>query len=88
MGVLPLQFEQGTDVTSLGIDGSETITIKGLASDLTQGKKITITIQPKDGKDSISFTASIRLDNPMEIEYYRHGGILHKVLCQMLASSS
>ncbi|MEA3466609.1 MAG: aconitate hydratase AcnA [Thermodesulfobacteriota bacterium] len=88
MGVLPLQFEPGIDVTSLGIDGSETITIKGLADELTPGKKITVTVQPKDGKASISFMASVRLDNPMEIEYYRHGGILHKVLRQMLATSS
>jgi len=84
MGVLPLQLEKGADAASLGLDGSETITIKGLADDLSPGKKVTVIVQPKTGKDTFSFTASVRLDNPMEIEYYRHGGILHKVLRQML----
>ncbi len=56
--------------------------------DTWNGKTITVTVQPKEGKDSSSFMASVRLDNPMEIEYYRHGGILHKVLRQILASSS
>jgi len=88
MGVLPVQFEPGIDVTSLGIDGSETITINGLADELTPGKKITVTVQPKEGNNPSSFMASVRLDNPLEIEYYRHGGILHKVLRQMLATSS
>ncbi len=86
MGVLPLQFEPGTDAASLGIDGSETITLKGLSNELAPGKKITVTVQPREGKKSISFMASIRLDTPMEMEYYRHGGILHKVLRQMLTS--
>lgn len=85
MGVLPLQFEPGTDVASLGIDGSEKITITGLSKELIPGGMVTVTIQQKDEKNPISFMAFLRLDNTMEVEYYRHGGILHKVLRQMLA---
>ena len=88
MGVLPLQFEAGTDTDSLGIDGSEKITITGITKGLTPGGKVTVTIQKKDDKNPISFTASVRLDNDMEVEYYRHGGILHKVLRQILAQET
>jgi aconitate hydratase len=87
MGVLPLQFEPGEDVDSLGIDGSEIITIQGLADGLTPGGRVMVTVQ-KDGKTASSFTVSIRLDNAMEVEYYRHGGILYKVLRQMLSGGS
>jgi aconitate hydratase A / 2-methylisocitrate dehydratase len=86
MGVLPLQFEAGEDAASLGINGSEQITILGLKKGLKPGGQVTVTIQPKKGKDSTSFTASVRLDNLVELEYYRHGGILHKVLRQTLAA--
>lgn len=88
MGVLPLQFEQGMDAASLGIDGSEKITIKGLVNGLTPGGQVTVTVQQKDEKLPLSFTASVRLDNAMEVEYYRHGGILHKVLRQMLVQEA
>ncbi len=88
MGVLPLQFEAGTDTDSLGIDGSEKITITGITKGLTPGGKVTVTIQKKDDKNPISFTASVRLDNDMEVKYYRHGGILHKVLRQILAQET
>ncbi len=88
MGVLPLEFEPGTDVASLGIDGSEKITIKGLGDEMSPGGQVTVTIQQKDGKTPVSFVACIRLDNAMEVEYYRHGGILHKVLRQMLATKN
>jgi aconitate hydratase A / 2-methylisocitrate dehydratase len=88
MGVLPLQFEPGTDAASLGIDGSEKITIEGVADGLTPGGQVTVTVQQKDGKSQMSFMASVRLDNAMEVEYYRHGGILHKVLRQMLAQET
>ena len=84
MGVLPLQFEAGEDAASLGLDGSEKITIHGLADGLIPGAQVRVTVQ-KDDASSISFTAGVRLDNGMEVEYYRHGGILHKVLRQILA---
>ena len=84
MGVLPLQLEEGEDTDSLGIDGSERITLHGLADGLTPGAQVRVTVQ-KDDDASFSFSATVRLDNGMEVEYYRHGGILHKVLRQILA---
>lgn len=83
MGVLPLQFEPGTDAASLGIRGDEKVTIEGLHNELIPGEHVTISVQPKE-KPAISFQATIRLDNAMEVAYYRHGGILHKVLRQIL----
>ncbi len=85
MGVLPLQFEAGEDAASLGLDGSERISISGLADGLRPGERVKVAVQ-KDNESSISFTAAIRLDNGMEVEYYRHGGILHKVLRRILVS--
>ena len=84
MGVLPLQFIDGTDGTTLALDGSEQISITGLAEDLEPGAELTVTIQREDNTSPQTFQATVRLDNPMELEYYRHGGILHKVLRQML----
>jgi aconitate hydratase len=88
MGVLPLQFEKGTDAESLGIDGSEQITVTGIAQGLTPGGQVSVTIEKKGEDKAHSFTATVRLDNSMEVEYYRHGGILHKVLRQILAMES
>ncbi len=84
MGVLPLQFEDGIDASTLGINGSETITIEGISDDLIPGGKLTVLCKRRDGKMTRSFSALIRLDSAMEVEYYRHGGILHKVLRQAL----
>ncbi|MEM0121475.1 MAG: aconitate hydratase AcnA [Thermoprotei archaeon] len=78
MGVLPLQFLGGENTQSLGLDGSETFDIV-VPDNLTPGQTLSINVTKKDGK-TFSFTVRIRLDTPMEIEYYRHGGILHYVL--------
>jgi len=85
MGVLPLQFVDGTDSATLDLDGSEELTIKGIATDLTPGAQITVTVDRGDNKGLTEFLTTVRLDNPVELEYYRHGGILQKVLRQMLA---
>ncbi|AGF79280.1 aconitase [Desulfocapsa sulfexigens DSM 10523] len=85
MGVLPLQFVDGADCTTLDLDGSEELTIKGIATDLTPGAQITVTVDRGDNKGLTEFLTTVRLDNPVELEYYRHGGILQKVLRQMLA---
>ncbi|MCF8057016.1 MAG: aconitate hydratase AcnA [Desulfocapsa sp.] len=84
MGVLPLQFAPGTDAESLDIDGSEQLTISGLAGDLAPGAEITVTVE-RVGRPAKDFQAIARLDSLMELEYYRHGGILQKVLRQMLS---
>ncbi len=80
MGVLPLNFMDGDTPESLGLDGTETYDIKGLG-DGTE-KEVDVTATREDG-DTIEFKARVRLDTPKEVEYYRHGGILHYVLRQM-----
>jgi aconitate hydratase len=78
MGVLPLQFEEGQDATSLGLDGSETFSIAGIATGLTPGAKLKVTAKSEKGDKS--FTAVCRIDTPNELDYYKHGGILQYVL--------
>lgn len=78
MGVLPLQFADGEDVDSLDLDGTETFDIP-LNEDLQLGQAIEITATAEDGTETV-FTILNRCDTPIEVEYYRHGGILHYVL--------
>ena len=85
MGVLPLQFEAGQDAKSLGLTGQETFAVAGVAKDLAPKKKLTVTATDTEGKKT-TFTAVCRLDTPNEVDYYRHGGILHFVLRQLAAA--
>ncbi len=85
MGILPLQFIKATQTDALSLDGSEEITISGLGRDLIPGGQVTVMVIRENGATATSFQALVRLDNAMEVEYYRHGGILHKVLRQMIA---
>jgi aconitate hydratase len=81
MGVLPLQFADGENVESLGLTGKETFDV----AELNDGdRKLKVTAKPDDG-DAIEFEATVRIDTPNEWLYYRHGGILHYVLRQLLA---
>ncbi len=82
MGILPLQFPEGENATSLGLDGHETYHIDGLGDG--SAKQVTVRAISNDGNEK-SFTARVRIDTPQEIEYYRHGGILHYVLRQLAA---
>ncbi|GHC28642.1 aconitate hydratase A [Kushneria pakistanensis] len=82
MGVLPLQFPEGEDRNSLGMTGDETISISGL-SDLTPGASVKVSITFADGSTK-DLDALCRIDTVNELEYYRHGGILHYVLRSML----
>ena len=84
MGVLPLQFPEGMDSATLGLDGSEILSLTGISGHLTPGQTVTVRIDRVDGR-SETVAVLLRLDNAMEIDYYRHGGILHKVLRQRLA---
>ena len=84
MGVLPLQFAEGTDAASLGLDGSETVSLTGIGGELVPGQQLSLRIDRADGRSDI-VPVRLRLDNAMEIDYYRQGGILHKVLRQRLA---
>ncbi|MFL6594815.1 MAG: aconitate hydratase, partial [Chthoniobacterales bacterium] len=84
MGVLPLQFEEGTNAQSLGLDGSETYSITGLTNDIQPGQMVTLEITRKDGKPQ-SVPVKLRIDTPIEIDYYRHGGILPFVLRELIS---
>ncbi len=83
MGVLPLQFPEGVDRKTLGIDGTESFTIEGIA-ELTPRQTVDVKITRADGS-SETFQALCRIDTANEMEYYRNGGILHYVLRQLAA---
>ena len=85
MGVLPLQFLDGVTAESLGLDGSQTFSINGLSDDLQPGQQLTIELKARDGQTRY-FPVKVRIDTPIEIDYYRHGGILQFVLRQLLAN--
>jgi len=78
MGVLPLQFKGSDTRKTLGLDGDDTFSIKGLA-DLTPGQDVEVEVTHANG-DTATFTAQCRIDTANEMEYYKHGGILHYVL--------
>jgi aconitate hydratase len=82
MGVLPLQFPDGITAQSLGLDGSEVFSITGLSDSIQPGQKVSLEIV---GDDRRSLLVTLRIDTAIEIEYYRHGGILPFVLRQLLA---
>jgi len=82
MGVLPLQFKDGEDASTLGLTGEETFDIYGQTD--PDADTVTVTATPENG-DPTSFDAIIRIDTPKERDYYEHGGILHYVLRQLVA---
>ena len=85
MGVLPLQFPEDTNAQTLSLDGSEKFSITGLSDSIEPGETVTLEIERKNEKcDSVP--VRLRIDTPIEIDYYRHGGILQFVLRQLLAT--
>jgi aconitate hydratase len=84
MGVLPMQFVDGTNAQTLGLDGAETYGITGLSDAIEPGQMVTLEITRKDGKQE-SVPVKLRIDTPIEIDYYRHGGILPFVLRELMA---
>ncbi|MBI4841842.1 MAG: aconitate hydratase AcnA, partial [candidate division NC10 bacterium] len=83
MGVLPLQFTAGQNAESLGLAGKERLTITGISGNITPRQDVTVEVERPDGSKT-SFVATARLDTPVEINYYRNGGILQTVLRKML----
>ncbi len=79
MGVLPLQFKPGQSVESLGLTGFETFDIIGIHDEIKPGAELTVRASSRDGKVA-EFKVDCRLDTPVEVNYYRHGGILNFVL--------
>ncbi|CAN7189946.1 aconitate hydratase AcnA [Pseudoduganella sp. LjRoot289] len=85
MGVLPLQFIGDDSVESLGITGKETYDLKGLEGEIKPQQLATLVIHRADGS-SQDVTVLLRIDTPIEVDYYKHGGILPFVLRQLLAA--
>jgi len=83
MGVLPLQFSSNDSCDTLGLTGEEKFTIKGIQENLTPGKQLTVVASSTD-KPDISFPVIVRLDSTVEVDYYRHGGILPFVLRKLV----
>jgi aconitate hydratase len=85
MGVLPLQFLEGDSVAKLGLSGEEVFAISGIASGLEPGVRLKVSAKTADGS-SKSFEVLARIDTLVELDYFKHGGILQFVLRQLLGS--
>ena len=83
MGVLPLVYPAGVTRTTLGLTGRETFNITGIARGLAPGGSVKVTATDESGKQT-TFDAIVRLNSPVELDYYRHGGILPRVLRMFL----
>jgi aconitate hydratase len=83
MGVLPLQFVEGTNAQTLSLDGSEKYGITGLSDGIEPGQMVTLDITRQGGKRE-EVPVKLRIDTPIEIDYYRHGGILPFVLRELM----
>ena len=86
MGVLPLVFKDGMDRKSLGLDGSEEIDIEGLEAGVRPRMELTCVVRKADGAER-RVPVECRIDTLDEVDYFRHGGILHYVLRSLLASA-
>ncbi len=83
MGVLPLQFAEGVNATTLGLDGTETFDLEGLDAEIQPMQTAQLLIHRANGQTD-NATVKLRIDTPIEVEYYRHGGILPCVLRQII----
>ena len=84
MGVVPCQFKEGTSVQTLSLNGTETFDLIGLNADLKPRQDVTLVVHRANGQ-STQVPVIVRIDTPIEVEYYRHGGILPYVLRQLVA---
>jgi aconitate hydratase len=87
MGVLPLQFKEGVNAQSLKLDGTESYDVLGLGPNLKPQQDLTVRIVRANGQTE-NVPVTCRIDTPIEIDYYQHGGILPYVLRQLLGISS
>jgi len=86
MGVLPCQFKGSDSVQSLRIDGSETLDLVGMENGLRPQMDLTLVIHSKDGSKR-EVPVCLRIDTPIEVDYYLHGGILPFVLRELLSAA-
>jgi len=87
MGVLPLQFLPEESAHSLGITGNEVFTIEDISGEISPGQRVKISMENQDGIQKI-FNTNLRIDTPIEVDYYKNGGVLHMALRGILNSSS
>ncbi len=87
MGVLPLQFQDGINAQTLNLDGSETYSVFGLGDSIRPRQEVALEIRRKDGRTE-EVPLILRIDTPIEVDYYRHGGILPFVLREILRQES
>ncbi|HWR35430.1 MAG TPA: aconitate hydratase [Clostridia bacterium] len=85
MGVLPCQFEEGVSARVLGLTGAETFDLTGIRGELKPRQQLCLTVH-RPGGDEQQVHVTLRIDTPIEVEYYRHGGILHYVLRHLVAA--
>jgi aconitate hydratase len=85
MGVLPCCFAEGTNARTLKLTGAETFSISGLNDHVQPRQQLTLTVTRANG-ETLTVPLTLRIDTPIEVEYYRHGGILPYVLRQLLAA--
>ena len=83
MGVIPLQYKSGDTAKSLELTGKEILSITGMEEGITPLKELEVIARKEDGTE-IRFNVIARMDSAIEVEYYRHGGILQYVLMQFL----
>ncbi|MFO0417656.1 MAG: aconitase family protein, partial [Pseudomonadota bacterium] len=84
MGVLPCQFKAGQSAKSLGLTGTEEFALKGTERGITPGQDLTLVIKRADGSTA-EVSVTLRVDTPIEVEYFKHGGILPYVLGRLLS---
>jgi len=83
MGVLPLEFPDGQDATSLGLTGEEVLDVRGVAGFAEAVPATVPVVAMRPDRSTVAFEAQVRIDTPGEAEYFRHGGILPYVLRQL-----
>lgn len=83
MGVMPLQFKPGESAESLGLTGKETYEIIGISEGISPGQDIQVQAVREDGT-RLAFDSTLRIDNQVEVDYYKQGGVLHTVLRRLL----
>ncbi len=86
-GILPLQFKEGENHACLGLTGRETFDIEGIEGELECMQELSVVAKSDDG-DEKRFTVILRLDTPVEIDYFHNGGILHAVLRRMIRENA
>lgn len=83
MGVMPLQFKPGDSLESLGLTGKETFEVIGISEGISPGQNIQVQAVKEDGT-RLAFDSTLRIDNQVEVDYYKQGGVLHTVLRRLL----